>query len=335
MLSPPMANRAERISRRGPLRLPPRAAVLFALALLAACAAPQAERVLEAPGDLPPKVELAEVPFFPQEAYQCGPASLAMALTSSGVLVRPDDLVAKVYSPARKGSLPPEMVSASRRHGRVAYPVSTLEDLLAELAAGNPVVVLQNLGFSWYPRWHFAVVIGYDLPKEELVLHSGTEPREVLSLRHFERTWEMGGHWGLVVLPPSVLPARAKESAFVEAVIGLERARQWEAAIEAYRAALARWPASLGALMGLGNSRYVLGNLAGAERAFREAARAHRSAAPAFNNLAHVLAETGRREEAEAAARSAVALGGPLAHVYQATLEKIRGAQRRHAVIRR
>lgn len=112
----------------------------------------------------------------------------------------------------------------------------------------------------------------------------------------------------------------------MEAVVGLERARQWEAAVEAYGTAHERWPASLGALLGLGNSRYALGDLAGDEWAFRSAARAHPAAPVAFNNLAHVLAEMGRREEALAAARQAV-LGGPLADIYRATLADIQGEQ--------
>lgn len=267
-----------------------------------------------------------DVPFFPQEAYQCGPASLAMALAWSGVVVRSEDLVAHVYSPARQGSLPTDMIGAARRHARVAYPISTVQELLAELAAGNPVIVLQDVGVLSHPRWHFAVVIGYNLPAEEIILHSGVKPRpQVLSFSRFERTWAPSGHWGLLVLPPRRLPATAKEQSFLEAVVGLERARQWEAAALAYETALERWPASLGALIGLGDSRHALGDLAGAERAFRAAARVHPAAPVAFNNLAHVLAEIGRREEALAAARRAVALGGPLVDVYRATLADIQG----------
>ncbi|MEE8279865.1 MAG: tetratricopeptide repeat protein [Alphaproteobacteria bacterium] len=74
--------------------------------------------------------------------------------------------------------------------------------------------------------------------------------------------------------------------------------------------------------------RYALGDFTGAVRAFREATRIHPRAAPAFNNLAHVLAEAGRRKEAEAAARSAVALAGPLTHLYRATLATILAEKR-------
>lgn len=307
-------------------RLGARGTFLLLSVLLAGCATTHASRAPQTSRDLPPRVELGDVPFFAQEAYQCGPASLAMALAWSGVPVRPEDLVAWVYSPARQGSLPTDMISAARRHGRVAYPISTMQDVLAELAAGNPIIVLQDLGL-WRPRWHFAVAIGYDLAREEVVLHSGTESRQVLSFSHFERTWTRNGRWGLLVLPAGRLPATAKEQSFLEAVIGVERARQWEAAIQGYRAAHERWPGSLGALIGLGNSRHASGDLAGAEQAFLVATQVHPDAPVAFNNLAHVLAELGRRDEALAAARQAVALGGPLAHIYRATLADILSRQ--------
>ena len=303
---------------------PAAGAYVLAVVLLTGCATTHAPRTRGTSQDLPPRVELGAVPFFSQEDYQCGPASLAMALASSGVPVRPEDLVAQVYSPARQGSLPTDMIGAARRHGRLAYPISTIEDVLAELAAGNPVVVLQDLGL-WRPRWHFAVAIGYDLAQEKVVLHSGTKRREVLSFARFEGTWAPSGHWGLIVLPPGRLPATAKEQTFLEAAVGLERARQWKAAAEAYRSAHERWPTSLGALIGLGNSRYALRDLSGAEEAFRVATRLHPVAAVAFNNLAHVLAEMGNLEEALAAARQAVALGGALEEVYRATLLDIQG----------
>ena len=55
----------------------------------------------------------------------------------------------------------------------------------------------------------------------------------------------------------------------------------------------------------------------------RRSCRIPESAAP-FNNLAHVLAERGRLNEALAAAERAVSLGGPLQPTAQNTLEEIR-----------
>src|SRR5437588_472596 len=131
--------------------------------LLAGCASlwPQTAQLREGlPAGLPERVELTQVPFFPQSEYQCGPAALATALASFGVKVTPEDLVPQVYLPQRKGSLQIEMMAAARRHGMVSYQLAPrFEDVLRELSAGNPVIVLQNLGFGG--GWHYAVAVGY------------------------------------------------------------------------------------------------------------------------------------------------------------------------------
>ncbi len=93
-------------------------ALLCGLVLLAACVGPQGNPRAQPAPETPREVELGAVPFFAQEDYQCGPAALAMVLGYSGLAVRPEDLMAQVYAPARQGSLPPAMLSAARRHGR-------------------------------------------------------------------------------------------------------------------------------------------------------------------------------------------------------------------------
>ncbi len=251
-----------------------------------------------------------------------------MVLAWIGYPVHADDLVGQVYSFARRGSLPTDMTGAARRHGLVAYSISTLRDVIAEVAAENPVIILQNLGSRERPRWHYAVVVGYDLVREQIILRSGLTRRAVSSFGHFERAWAPSGRWGLLVLPPRRLPATVNEQARLEAIVGLERAHQWQAAVEAYEVTHERWPQSLGALIGLGNSRYALNDFAGAEQAFRLATRGHSEAAAAFNNLAHVLAELGRGEEALTAARRAVELTGSSEPAYRATLMKIENQRR-------
>ena len=269
------------------------------------------------------QVFLKNVPFYPQEQYQCGPASLAMVLGWSGIAAQPDELVQEVYSPGRRGSLQPDLISAVRRHGRVAYPISGIKTLTAELAAGHPVIVLLNLGFFWYPKWHYAVVVGYDKPAGEFILHSGNIQNERLSFRVFDNLWKRSERWGLLVLPPSQFPAEVQEDTWLEALVGLERAKQWPAAITAYEMTITLWSESYSAWIGLGNSRYATGDLAGAASAFRQASRLNQKNGIAFNNLAQVLGETGQTEEALAAARQAVSLGGPLLEKFRQTLYEI------------
>ena len=292
-------------------------------ALLFGCAGFQKSESPVLPPNLPPIMELEAVPFYPQSKYQCGPSSLAMALTYSDFLITPEALQSQVYTPSRKGSLQMAMVGATRRQGRVAYTIHGLDSIWPEIAAGHPVIVLQNLGLSWIPLWHYAVVIGYDFIENTVVLRSGTSERKVMSFHTFGKTWARSEYWGLIVLKPSQLPAIAGEKDYLAAVFGLENTRQYQAAIEGYQTALTRWPRSLIAFMGLGNSLYALGDLLGAEDAFRTAVVNHPRAANAHNNLAQVLLEQGRKQEALEAAQRAVALGGPMSEVYESTLREI------------
>jgi len=274
--------------------------------------------------ELPGSVEIPSVPFYPQEAYQCGPAAMAMVLQWTKANVSPQDLIPKVFVPAKKGSLQPALISAARRYNRLAYPIKGVEALLKELAAGHPVIILQNLGLQWFPRWHYSVPIGYNMAKAVFIIHSGKEARRRMSWTLFMRTWKRADYWGLVVLPSGQIPASADEQSYLSAVLGLEQARQFKGAAAAYTAALERWHSSLGALMGLGNCRYALGDLIGAEQAFRHAAEAHPRSGASFNNLAHVLAEQGRYNEALQMAIRAVDIGGPNKPLYLRTLQEIR-----------
>ena len=91
------------------------------LLCLGACATPpQTLLVLGAPpSSLPRHAELTDVPYFAQDAYQCGPASLAMTLSAAGIAVTPETLKPELYLPERHGSLQIEMLAAARRQGAV------------------------------------------------------------------------------------------------------------------------------------------------------------------------------------------------------------------------
>lgn len=273
---------------------------------------------------VPSRVELEAVPFHAQDDYQCGPAALAMVLEAGGKAIEPAALREQVYLPDRHGSLQLEMLAAGRRNGFVAIELPPEPAaLFAEIAAGNPVIVLQNLAFDWYPVWHYAVAIGYDLEAERITLRSGRERRVELPLGTFENTWRRSGHWAMLALPPGRLPASGTAADYVNAVARLEKAGQLDSAREAYRRALERWPANLVALMGLGNTAYQAGDLDVAEQAFRRAVEAHPGSTAAHNNLAQTLADLDRYDEALAEAREAVGLGGPLEDVSIRTLDAI------------
>jgi len=298
--------------------------LVFLAFVLTGCATQTSALLAQSSSRLPPRAELAATPFYAQERYQCGPASLAMSLGAAGIDATPEALKPQVYVPQREGSLQPEMLAAARRNGAVAMTIPPrLDALLAELAADHPVLVLQNLSLPWIPIWHYAVVIGYDLQKDEIILRSGTTERLSMSLSTFDKTWERGARWGMVTLPPGRLPAMATESTVVDALLAFEKSSDATSARKAYESALQRWPHNLALQLGVGNTAYAMGERDVAAAAFRQATLEHPDNAPALINLATVLLELGRVDEARQAAQQAVDLGGPWRETAAATLRAI------------
>jgi tetratricopeptide (TPR) repeat protein len=280
-------------------------AALLTAGLLCGCAADP----FGAPGlrDYQSPVELTDTPFFPQEDYQCGPAALATVLLHSGVDVDAGELIPKVYIPARHGSLQPEMLAASRAYERIPYVIAPdFAALVAEVAAGRPVLVLQNLGVAAIPVWHYAVVIGYSAEAGEVVLRSGTDRRRVTRAKLFARTWQRSDNWGVIALRPGELPASAEAERYLRAVAAVESIGRFDLAAPAYRAALNRWPDSRLAHLGLGNAAWGMQQPADAERWYRQALDIEPGDSTALNNLATVIAAQGRCDEADALMQRAI-----------------------------
>lgn len=285
-----------------------RISMLAFLYLISGCAAKDVREVtLNA--QLPKQVELSKTPFFPQELYQCGPAALATALNAVNIQVTPEQLTPEIYIPSRRGSLQIEMLAATRRHG--AVPIQTppkLESVLQEIAAGNVVVVMQNLGLSWVPSWHYAVVIGYDLNRELIWLRSGKFKRFEMTLSAFQRTWARSEYWAFTALPPGKLPANATADDVGKALVAYEKNAPASVTKVAYQAAVNKWPDNLVLLMGLGNSAYMVGDWPTAAAAFQQAIEAHPTAPAAYNNLANMLLAQKDATRAEVIAEKGLAL---------------------------
>jgi len=170
------------------------------------------------------------------------------------------------------------------------------------------VLVLQNLGLSWLPKWHYAVVVGYDLPLQRLILRSGTIERHQLSLALFERTWQRGNRWGVVLLPPGKLPAGDNHLSYMRGAYALEQTRQDEAALLAYQSACRRWPAEPITWLAQSNLEYRLGRYSEAGQTLQAGLGHHARAPQLWNNLAYALAGDGCGDAALAAVDCAILL---------------------------
>lgn len=251
-------------------------------------------------------VDLEDTPFYAQKDYQCGPAALATVLGASGIEVTPEALVPKVYTPGREGSLQIDMIATTRGYARVPYIIDPdMSHLLDELDAARPVLVLQNLGFSFKPFWHYAVATGYDPILGEIYLRSGTERRKVMRMGKFQRTWRLAEAWALVVLKPGELPANPDSGKLLEATIAMETIQDPDFMVNLYRDFLEHFPDDQIARLGLANAYLNNGDLRQAIQLYRHIVALDRNNVAAGNNLAIALSQANCPASAIARAQTA------------------------------
>lgn len=281
--------------------------VILLAALFSGCA--QQPTTLTANTHLPSRAQIDGLPFFPQLEDQCGPASLATVLSANGVDVTPEQLRDKVYIPDKQGSLTTEMIARARRYGMLAYPVSPdLATLLGEVAAGHPVLVLQNLSFSLMPRWHFSVITGYNLDDATIIERSGDQQQMVTPVSLFEKTWGRADRWAYVVLPSTQLPADVSVDTLMSAASDLEQVGETEAAYNVYTSTINQWPEQAPAYFGQGNSAFGSGRYQQAIAAFSRYLELQPHAASGWNNLAYSLMMNNCAAEAVIAVECALEL---------------------------
>ncbi len=170
-----------------------------------------------------------------------------------------------------------------------------LASITGELAAGRPVLVLQNLGVSWAPRWHYAVVVGADADSDQnrsSFRHRRTTSNAYTCVSaHLETQRLLGANDA----EPGDLPADPDRDRYVEAVAGLEQTGHDLAARDAWQAGLSQWPDDAVVIFGLANAHYALGSFSAAEALFLVMLRNDDASVIARNNLAMTLAAQGRQ----------------------------------------
>jgi tetratricopeptide (TPR) repeat protein len=205
----------------------------------------------------------------------------------------------------------------------VSYKLApSYADLLREVAAGNPVVIFQDAGM-FFTEWHYAVVNGFDYATGTIYLRSGVDRRLEMPFSYFERTWLAGKYWAMVVTQPDRIAATATEDRWLESLLGLARGGNNDASVRAYRAALARWPDSLPAAVGLANHLHQGGRLEEAAAVLRTSLQRHPDSVIVMNNLAQTLSDQGHNAEALFLIRRADAAQSPFASEVRATRQLI------------
>ncbi|WP_448249033.1 PA2778 family cysteine peptidase [Thalassotalea agariperforans] len=222
-----------------------KAGIIVSFFMLCGCATPpQTQHLLNSPPPhLPASANINNLPFYPQQAYYCGPTTLAEIFEFNGIKLSPEEIAPQLFIPGRKGSLQLEMIAAIRQQGLLAYSErSHLEQLITLVNLNIPIIVLQNLGLDWYPLWHYAVVKGYDLNTQEIILHSADTANRRVDLALFERTWQRANFWSVIALPTQHSLKELNAFNYLKAAQDLLLVGQTHAGIAHLEKATQLWP---------------------------------------------------------------------------------------------
>jgi hypothetical protein len=211
----------------GPRRL--LVAGLLAVTLAGCASAPPA-----ALKSLPQKVEISSVPFYRGNANHSGSMALAALLSAKGAPITPGLLDKSLGLPNAAESLDTGIPRVAREYGMVVYPLDKrLDALLAQVAAGYPVLLRYEEGSAWWSEPRYAVLIGYDRYKQRVLLRAGMHRRQLMSFGDFESAWAKEGSWAVLVQSPRQLPAQVDRQRWLQAADDLARAGQEIAAKQA------------------------------------------------------------------------------------------------------
>lgn len=267
---------------------------------------------------------IENVPMQKWDIKSCGAGALSAVLQHHGDPVSMAEWDATLPK-TRGGVMSIDLVLAARERGFDASLVTGDAGLVdAELRAGRPVIlmlqVIQAPGRS-YDFFHYIVIDGHDPDKNLYRTQFGDGKSRWARLERIEPAWKPT-KYATVVIRPADPNAKA-----LRAAVQLEEEGKYALAAQGYREILARDPRSLLAWTNLGNAEMRLGRPVAAEEAFRKALEIQPDAADTLNNLAWLLYEQNRADEAEPLARRAVATKAPDGWTRLDTLARILAAR--------
>lgn len=253
-------------------------------------------------------IVVSDVPLQKWDILSCGAGALSSVLQHHGDATTMDTWQEQLPK-TRGGVMSIDLVLAAREKGFDSQIVTGDRDLIAaELREGRPVIlmlqVVQAPG-KGYDFFHYVVVDGYDPLRGTYRTQFGDGKPRWARIERLDDAWKKT-KYATIVIRPADPNAEA-----LRAAVRLEEQGQSALASAAYRDILTRDPGSVLAWTNLGNSEMRIGQTATAEEAFRKAIALQPDAADTLNNLAWLLFEQKRFEEAEPLARRAVSIAAP------------------------
>ncbi len=292
---------------------------LFTLLLLTSCITitPKTQHTSPSASVIP------NVPMQHWGIESCGAGSLSTVLQHYGDATTMNAWDATLPK-TRGGVLTIDMLIAARKSGFDAQLITGTPAIISdELRQGRPVILMLQVVDSpghHYDFFHYIVADGIDPERGLVRTQFGDGNGRWTTFDRLEKAWSGGGHAAILIHPRAAAEA-------LRVAVALEEAGKYAEAARAYQAILDQHPDSLLAWTNLGNAEVQLGNRNDAENAFRKALAIDPSSRDALNNLAWLLYESKRYDEAEPLARKAVALQGPDSYLMLDTLARVLAAK--------
>jgi tetratricopeptide (TPR) repeat protein len=250
----------------------------------------------------------------------CGAGSLSAVLQHYGDPTSMKEWDATLPK-TRGGVMSIDLVLAARQRGFDARLVTGDRTVIeGEVRDGHPVIlmlqVIQAPGKE-YDFFHYVVIDGYDPVQNIFRVQFGDGKARWATMKRLEPAWKPTKHAAILIRPadPTTTALRA--------AVQLEDEGKLALAAHAYREILDKNPKSIVAWTNLGNAEMRLGRNAAAEEAFRKALELEPDSADTLNNLAWLLYEEKRVEEAEPLARKAALAKAPDSWMRLDTLARI------------
>jgi TolA-binding protein len=274
-----------------------------------------------------PSSDAAVIQNVPMQKWgieSCGAGSLSSVLQHYGDPMTMAQWQEKLPK-TRGGVMSIDLVLAARERGFDANLVTgDASTVIGELREGRPVIlmlqVIQAPG-KGYDFFHYIVLDGYDAQRNIFRTQFGDGKARWATMDRLEPAWKKTKHAALLIRP------RDPNAGALRAAVMLEQDGKYALAAQGYREVLQADPHSVLAWTNLGNSEMQLGRRAAAEEAFRKALELSPDAADTLNNLAWLLFEEKRIDEAETLARRAVVTNAPDPWMRLDTLARILAAR--------
>lgn len=254
----------------------------------------------------------------------CGAGALSTVLQHYGDATSMAEWDARLPK-IRGGVLTVDLLIAARQRGFESRLTTGNRAMVeSELRAGRPVMLmLQVVDFlgRTYDFFHYIVVDGIDAQRGLIRAQFGDARPRWVTFDRIAKAWRGGKHAAILIQPRDPLAGALR------AAVLLEEDGKLAGAEARYLEIVAQRDDHVVAWTNLGNVRTRLGRKEDAEAAFRKALALDPGARDAANNLAWLLFEQKRLEEAEILARKAVNLPGPDTYLVLDTLANILAAR--------